>query len=113
LLVAMLERRTKLILSDQDIYVNIVGGMRITEPERDLPSAGDRFCAKGMQLKRMPLVFGEVRSIRRSPPRPTIGKAHSEAKKLGFETAIGLFRKQARNYIPPRRRCVAKRSIHS
>ncbi|MGH7241008.1 MAG: DNA repair protein RadA, partial [Candidatus Saccharimonadales bacterium] len=36
LLVAMLERRTKLNLADMDIYVNIVGGMQIREPAADL-----------------------------------------------------------------------------
>ena len=30
LLVAMLERRTKLKLAEQDIYINIVGGIQIT-----------------------------------------------------------------------------------
>ena len=36
LLVAMLERRTKLKLAEYDIYVNIVGGLKITEPAADL-----------------------------------------------------------------------------
>jgi DNA repair protein RadA/Sms len=36
LLVAVLERRTKLNLSDQDIFINIVGGLRLTEPAADL-----------------------------------------------------------------------------
>jgi len=48
----MLERRTKLNLADKDIYINIVGGMRITEPAADLAvcmAIGS--AAKGMQLK--------------------------------------------------------------
>src|SRR5581483_10440189 len=36
LLIAMLERRTKLKLSDKDIYINIVGGIRLSEPAADL-----------------------------------------------------------------------------
>ena len=32
LLIAMLERRTKLNLADKDIYLNIVGGLRLQEP---------------------------------------------------------------------------------
>src|SRR5690606_38185640 len=35
-LIAMLERRTKLQLADKDIYINIVGGIRIQEPAADL-----------------------------------------------------------------------------
>ncbi len=51
LLIAMMERRTKLNLADQDIYINIVGGMKITEPGADLAicmAIGS--ASKGMQL---------------------------------------------------------------
>ncbi|HYH75845.1 MAG TPA: DNA repair protein RadA, partial [Candidatus Saccharimonadales bacterium] len=61
LLVAMLERRTKLSLADQDIYINIVGGMKITEPAADLAvcmAIGS--AAKGLQLRSNAVVFGEV-----------------------------------------------------
>ena len=57
----MVERRTKLQLADQDIYVNIVGGIRITEPAADLAicmAIGS--AAKGLQLKQNAVVFGEV-----------------------------------------------------
>lgn len=36
LLVAVLEKKTNLLLSGQDIYLNIVGGIKITEPSIDL-----------------------------------------------------------------------------
>src|ERR1035438_7416441 len=36
LLVAMLEKRTKLRLSDKDIYINVVGGIQVKEPAGDL-----------------------------------------------------------------------------
>ncbi len=60
-LVAMLERRTKLRLSDQDIYVNCVGGIRLNEPAADLAlcmAIGS--AAKGLQLKENVVVFYEV-----------------------------------------------------
>lgn len=90
LLVAMLERRTKLNLAEQDIYVNIVGGMRITEPAADLAvcmAIGS--AAKGLQLKSNAVVFGEVGLSGEVRHVPYIEKRVAEAKKLGFDAAIG------------------------
>jgi DNA repair protein RadA/Sms len=90
LLVAMLERRTRLSLADQDIYVNIVGGMKISEPAADLAvclAIGS--AAKGLQLKANAVVFGEVGLSGEIRHVPYIDKRLSEAKKLGFEAAIG------------------------
>jgi DNA repair protein RadA/Sms len=90
LLVAMLERRTKLNLSEQDIYVNIVGGMKITEPAADLAICmAIASAAKGMQLKKNAAVFGEIGLSGEIRHVPQIEKRVAEAKKLGFETAIG------------------------
>ncbi|HSX34864.1 MAG TPA: DNA repair protein RadA [Candidatus Saccharimonadales bacterium] len=102
LLVAMLERRTKLNLADQDIYVNIVGGMRITEPAADLAvcmAIGS--AAKGLQLKNNAVVFGEVGLSGEVRHVPYIEKRIAEAKKLGFEAAIGPNQKSGKknNYL--------------
>lgn len=97
LLVAMLERRTKLNLADQDIYVNIVGGMRITEPAADLAvcmAIGS--AAKGLQLKAHAVVFGEVGLSGEVRHVPFIEKRIAEAKKMGFEAAIGPKQKSGR-----------------
>jgi DNA repair protein RadA/Sms len=94
LLVAMLERRTKLSLSDQDIYINIVGGMRITEPAADLAvcmAIGS--AAKGLQLKSNAVVFGEVGLSGEVRHVPYIEKRIAEAKKLGFDAAVGPVQK--------------------
>lgn len=94
LLVAMLERRTKLSLADQDIYVNIVGGMRITEPAADLAICmAIASAAKGMQLKKNAVVFGEVGLSGEVRHVPQLEKRLAEAQKLGFETAIGPLQK--------------------
>ena len=90
LLVAMLERRTKLRLSEQDIYINIVGGMKITEPAADLAvclAIGS--AARGLQLKANAVVFGEVGLSGEVRHVPLIDKRLAEAKKLGFDAAIG------------------------
>jgi len=90
LLVAMLERRTKLNLSDQDIYVNIVGGIRINEPAADLAICmAIASASKGMQLKKNAVVFGEVGLSGEVRHVPFIDKRVAEAKKLGFVGAIG------------------------
>lgn len=90
LLVAMLERRTKLNLADQDIYINIVGGIRITEPAADLAIVmAIASAAKGMQLKANAVVFGEVGLSGEIRHVPHLEKRLSEAKKLGFASAIG------------------------
>lgn len=97
LLVAMLERRTKLSLSDQDIYINIVGGMKITEPAADLAvcmAIGS--ATKGLQLKSNAVVFGEVGLSGEVRHVPYIEKRIAEAKKLGFDDAIGPIQKSGK-----------------
>ena len=90
LLIAMLERRTKLQLSDQDIYINIVGGIRVTEPAADLAICmAIASASKGMQLKKNAVVFGEVGLSGEVRHVPYIEKRIGEAKKLGFNVAIG------------------------
>jgi DNA repair protein RadA/Sms len=90
LLVAMLERRTKLKLGEHDIYINIVGGMQIREPAADLAvclAIGS--AAKGLQLKENAVVFGEVGLSGEIRHVPQTDKRLAEAKKLGFDGAIG------------------------
>jgi len=90
LLVAVLEKRTKLNLAEQDIYINIVGGMKITEPAADLAvclAIGS--AAKGMQLSGNVVVFGEVGLSGEVRHVPYLAKRLDEAKKLGFDSAIG------------------------
>lgn len=90
LLVAMLERRTKLNLADQDIYLNIVGGIKIGEPAADLAVCmAIASASKGMQLKKNVAVFGEVGLSGEIRHVPFIDKRVLEAKKLGFSGALG------------------------
>lgn len=90
LLVAMLEKRTKLNLAEHDIYVNIVGGLKLNEPAADLAvcmAIGS--AARGMQLKTDAVVFGEVGLSGEVRHVPFIDKRLQEAKKMGFKAAIG------------------------
>ncbi len=90
LLIAMLERRTKLNLSDKDIYINIVGGIRLQEPAADLAICmAIASATKGMQLKQNAVVFGEVGLSGEVRHVPFIDKRIAEAKKLGFDAVVG------------------------
>ncbi|HSW85696.1 MAG TPA: DNA repair protein RadA [Candidatus Saccharimonadales bacterium] len=97
LLVAMLERRTKLKLSDQDIYINIVGGMQLRDPAADLAiclAIGS--AAKGLKLKQDVVVFGEVGLSGEIRHVELSAKRLTEAKKLGFKGAIGPTQKNGK-----------------
>jgi len=97
LLVAVLEKRTKLQLGEQDIYINVVGGIRINEPAADLAicmAIGS--AAKGLQLKSNAVVFGEVGLSGEVRHVPHAEKRTSEAQKLGFELAIGPTQKSGK-----------------
>jgi DNA repair protein RadA/Sms len=90
LLVAMLERRTKLRLSDQDIFINIVGGIDLDDPAADLAVAmAIGSAAKGLSLKDNAVVFGEVGLSGEVRRVPHAEKRLKEATKLGFKYAIG------------------------
>lgn len=89
LVTAVLTRRLNFRLTDQDIFVNIVGGLQIQEPAADLAIAG----AIASSVKDQPLVAdtvlvgeiglsGELRASRQMASR-----LH-EASNLGFKSAI-------------------------
>lgn len=89
-LIAVLERRTKLDLHESDVYINVVGGMKLQDPAADLAvclAIGS--AAKGLQLMANAVVFGEVGLSGEVRHVPQLNKRVSEAKKLGFATAIG------------------------
>jgi DNA repair protein RadA/Sms len=90
LLIAMLERRTKLVLNDKDIYINVVGGIAVNEPAADLAIAmAIGSATKGLQLKKNAVVFGELGLSGEIRHVAHVDKRVAEAKKLGFEAAIG------------------------
>lgn len=89
LLIAVLERRTKLKLSDKDIYINVVGGIKLKDSAADL--AVCMAIASAVAKRKLSedlVVFGEVGlgGEIRSAFRPD--QRIAEAKKLGFKNAI-------------------------
>ncbi|MBR3233239.1 DNA repair protein RadA [Candidatus Saccharibacteria bacterium] len=89
LLIAVLERRTRLKLNDKDIFINVVGGLRVQDSAADLAIC--LAIASAVAKRKLPesyVVFGEVGlgGEIRSAFRPD--QRISEAKKLGFKHAI-------------------------
>ncbi|MCI9398820.1 MAG: DNA repair protein RadA [Lachnospiraceae bacterium] len=89
LLMAVLEKRLGLQIGDCDAYVNIAGGMRISEPAIDLGIIMAIVSSfKNRVIDEKTLVFGEVglsgevRAVTMAQQRVL------EAKKLGFDTVI-------------------------
>lgn len=89
LLIAVVEKRTKLKLNDKDVFVNVVGGLRIRDSAADLAIClAIASAVAGRKLAEDFVVFGEVglggevRSVYRPDQRI------AEAKKLGFAHAI-------------------------
>lgn len=100
LLIAVLERRTKLNLSDKDIYINVVGGLKLNDPAADLAICmAIASAAAGKRLDDELVVFGEVglggeiRSVHSAERRT------AEAKKLGFTQAIAPKTGQKNSFI--------------
>ncbi|HIA91813.1 TPA: DNA repair protein RadA [Candidatus Saccharibacteria bacterium] len=90
LLVAVLNKRTKLDLSNKDVFVNIVGGLKISEPAADLAICmAIASASKGLQLKNDAVVFGEVGLSGEVRRVSSIERRVSEAKKLGFKRVLG------------------------
>lgn len=89
LLMAVLEKRLGIQLSDCDAYVNVAGGMRITEPALDLAVLTAILSShKNIALNNKTILFGEVgltgeiRAVNMAEQRV------SEAAKMGFEVCI-------------------------
>jgi len=89
LLVAVLEKRTKLKLADKDIYVNVVGGLKLNDPAADLAVAmAIASASAGRSLDEGAVVFGEI-GLGGEVRSATNWQARiKEAKKLGFTYAI-------------------------
>ena len=98
LLAATLSRRVGLKITNQDIYLNLVGGLKASEPAIDLAvclSIVSAFKDKPLPLDW--LVFGEVGLGGEVRPVSQIAKRLNEAEKLGFKTAIIPFSKEKFN----------------
>ncbi len=89
LLIAVLERRTKLNLSDKDIFVNVVGGLKLADRAADLAVCmAIASAAAERKLRDGAVVFGEVGLGGEIRSATSSDKRIAEAKKLGFTYAV-------------------------
>jgi len=113
LITAVLTRRIGLKLSDQDIFLNVVGGLRVEEPAADLAAA----VALISSVKDLPVradlaligeigLSGELRWVSQMEPRLR------EAAKLGFKVAVIPKRMRANFETPKKLEIFEARSLN-
>lgn len=116
LLVAVLSKRVGMDLSNQDIFVNVVGGMHIDEPAADLAIA----IAIASSFRNRPVhadlalmgevgLSGELRSVGQ------LGRRLHEAAKLGFTRALtprSALQRQSNERLPSGIEVIGVRTLH-
>jgi DNA repair protein RadA/Sms len=109
---AVLTRRVGLHLGEQDIFVNVIGGIDISEPAADLAiAAAIASSLRGLPVRADAVLIGEVglsgelRMVGQMPARLR------EAAKLGFKTAIVPRRLRKFEAWPEELRLVEARSL--
>ncbi len=89
LLLAVLEKRIGINASSKDVYLNIVGGLRLSEPGMDLAIISSIVSShKNISISEKTVVIGEVGLTGEVRGVSFLEKRLLEAKKLGFEKAI-------------------------
>ena len=88
-ILAVLEKRVGLNLSKQDVYVNVTGGMDISEPAADLGIAlAVATCARDVVVDPQTVIIGEIGLSGEIHPVNNIEKRLNEAIMSGFKKAI-------------------------
>ncbi len=89
MMLAVLHRHAGIASFDQDVFVNAVGGVRISEPAADLAvMLAIQSSLRGRPLPRGFFAFGEVGLAGEVRPAPRGQERLKEAAKLGFSVAV-------------------------
>lgn len=89
MLLAVMHRHGNLQMSDQDVFVNVVGGVKVSETSADLALLLAMVSSfKNQALPRELIVFGEVGLAGEIRPVPNGNERLIEAAKHGFKRAI-------------------------
>jgi DNA repair protein RadA/Sms len=89
MLLAVLHRHAGIAAFDQDVFINAVGGVKITEPAADLAVLlAINSSMRNKPLPRGLVVFGEVGLAGEIRPAPRGQERLREAAKLGFSLAM-------------------------
>ncbi|WP_292726877.1 DNA repair protein RadA [Microbacterium sp. UBA837] len=100
MVLAVLERRAGVVVSDHDVYVSTVGGVRLVEPAADLAIAvavanavSETALAKGTAAIGELSLAGEVRPVMQAAQR------RAEAERLGYRTVVDAGSKNLRGAL--------------
>ncbi|MBQ0166355.1 MAG: DNA repair protein RadA [Treponema sp.] len=86
---AVLEKRTGIRFSDNDIYINVAGGVRLTESAVDAALAAALYSARtDVPLKENTAVVGELSLAGEIRPVRGLRQRVKTAKELGFDTVL-------------------------
>jgi len=101
LIIAVLEKRVGMFLQNQDVYLNLAGGVKLDEPAVDLAAA----VAIASSFRDRPtqpydVVFGEIGLTGEVRGVSRIDQRVKEAQKLGFKRVI-MPRKSMKGWTPP------------
>ena len=88
-LAAVISKRTKINLASQDIILNVVGGLRLSDPALDLAACAAIIAShSNKNIDRQTLVLGEVGLGAEVRPIAKLEQRLQEAARLGFKRAI-------------------------
>lgn len=100
LIVAVLSRRAGLKLDNQDIFLNLVGGLKSKDPALDLAAAmAIASSLSNQNLPKKSVVLGEVGLGGEIRPVPYLEARTAEAKRLGFTNFYTADLKDIRNAL--------------
>jgi len=89
MIVAVLQKRLNLPLYKEDVFVNVSGGLKISEPAADLPVALAILSSfKNQPLPTKTLAIGELDLLGNIRPVNNLARRIKEAKKLGFKNIL-------------------------
>lgn len=99
LLLAVLQKHAKLPTENMDIYVNVAGGLKITDPAADLAICLAVFSSiKNISIEKT-VGIAEVGLLGELRPASEFGKRSKEAKKLGFTKILGTDKFKSLNEV--------------
>ncbi|MEM7296039.1 MAG: magnesium chelatase domain-containing protein, partial [Pseudomonadota bacterium] len=89
MILAVLEARAGVSFQGLDVYLNVAGGLRVSEPAADLAVAAALLSAReDTTLPEDLVLFGEVALSGAIRPVPQMENRLKEAQKLGFTAAV-------------------------
>ncbi len=99
LLLAVLQKHCRLPVDSMDIYVNVAGGMKLSDPAADLGICLAIFSSiKNIPVNKM-VGISEVGLLGELRPATEFNKRAKEAKKLGFDKILGTDKFKSLNQV--------------